>query len=112
MGILDLLKGALEGKGKSTLAKKKFKCPSCGAQVTLSMERCPSCGVRIKSMFRKKCPKCKGLNDLDAKRCEHCGFDFEAELARARKTVWRCPICGYEMSGYMTRCPVCRTRFV
>ncbi|MCK4319596.1 hypothetical protein KAW38_03435 [Candidatus Micrarchaeota archaeon] len=114
MGILDIVKQALGGKGKSTLADKYFKCPSCGYEkITLEMKRCPGCGVRIKSMFKKKCPKCGELNDLDAKRCKNkeCGYDFEAEERRAKKRVWRCPICGYEATYYMTRCPVCGTRF-
>ena len=111
MGLLDLLGGMFKGE-KDTLAKKKFKCPNCGANVTLDMERCLSCGVRIKSMFRKKCPKCKELNELDAKRCVKCGFDFEAEIKRAKKTVYRCPICGYEMSALLSKCPVCGTRFM
>lgn len=111
MGLLDAIGEALSRK-KTTLADKDYKCPSCGAKVTLNMERCPSCGVRIKSMFRKKCPKCSELCELDAKVCPKCGHDFEAELARAKKRVWRCPICGYEMETLYTRCPVCNTRFM
>jgi len=111
MGLLDALREGL-GRKRSTLADKDFKCPSCGAKVTLDMERCPSCGVRIKSMFRKKCPKCGELNELDAKKCVNGDYDFEAEVARAKKQVWRCPICSYEMDTLYTKCPVCGTRFM
>ena len=109
MGIMDLLLGK-EGAQSSG---RKDKCPNCGAQITLGMERCPSCGVRIKSMFKKKCPKCGELNELDAERCtnEKCKYDFAAELARAKKTQYVCPICGYKADYYMLRCPACNTRF-
>ncbi|VVB97951.1 Double zinc ribbon [uncultured archaeon] len=107
MGILDVLLGKDSGpKGR------KAKCPSCGADVTFDMERCPSCGVHIKSMFRKKCPKCEELNEMDAERCVKCKYDFAVELARAKKTVYVCPICGYKADYYMLRCPSCNTRFV
>jgi hypothetical protein len=111
MGLFDVIAGALGGKGKKTLASKDFKCPNCGAKVTLDMERCYKCGVRIKSMFRKKCPKCKELNELDAKVCGNCNYDFEAEVRAARKTQYRCPRCGYKMGVYMMKCPVCGVRF-
>lgn len=107
MGLLDLLFGKGQGhKGK------KYKCPNCGADVYLDMERCPNCGVRIKSMFKKKCPKCETLNSIDAKKCEKCGYDFEAELLRASKSYYVCPICGYKMETIMTRCPACGTKFM
>jgi anaerobic ribonucleoside-triphosphate reductase len=110
MGLLDILRGFFRNEG-DTLAKKKFKCPNCGYYpITLDMERCPNCGVRIKSMFRKKCPKCGELNELDAKVCVKCGYDFEAEIKRATKTIYRCPICGYESDVFFTVCPVCGTR--
>lgn len=107
MGLLDVLLGK-EANPKGG----KAKCPGCGAEVTLDMERCPSCGVHIKSMFRKKCPKCEELNELDAERCAKCRYDFAVELARAKKTVYVCPICGYKADYYMLRCPSCNTRFV
>lgn len=108
MGLLDLLFG--KKGGKNTLGGKQ-KCPECGADITLNMERCPSCGTRIKGMFRKKCPKCGESNEIDAERCVKCKYDFAVEIARARKTVYICPICGYRASYYMLRCPACNTRF-
>lgn len=111
MGIVDVLAGALGGKEKKTLASKDFKCPNCGARVTLDMERCHKCGVRIKSMFRKKCPRCKALNELDAGICVECGYDFESEVRAAKKTQYVCPRCGYKMDVYMMKCPVCGVRF-
>lgn len=107
MGLLDLI------LGKSSPKKGgKAKCPSCGVEVDLGMERCPSCGVHIKSMFRKKCPKCSELNELDAERCSKCKYDFAAEIAMAKRTVYICPICRYKADYYMLRCPSCNTRFV
>lgn len=107
MGLLDVLLGK-----ESNPKGRKAKCPGCGAEVMLDMERCPSCGVHIKSMFRKKCPKCEELNELDAERCTKCRYDFAVELARAKKTVYVCPICGYKADYYMLRCPSCNARFV
>ena len=111
MGLLDAVREALKKK-RSTLADKEHKCPSCGTKVTLDMERCPKCGVRIRSMFRKRCPKCGELCELDAKVCPKCGYNFEAEINRARKTVWRCPRCGYEMDALFTQCPACGVRLM
>ncbi|MDD5337062.1 MAG: zinc ribbon domain-containing protein [Candidatus ainarchaeum sp.] len=106
MGLLDLLTGK-EGGEKGW----KAKCPNCGKEITLDVERCPYCGVHVKSMFRKKCPKCGELNELDVERCVKCKYDFAAELARAKKTIYVCPICGYRADYYMLRCPACNTRF-
>lgn len=110
MGLLDALFGKRKGKNK-TLASKDFKCPNCGKPVKLDWERCHECGTRIKSMFRKKCPKCKAMNELDAKICKECKYEFESEIRAAKKTQWKCPRCGYKMSAYMSRCPVCGVRF-
>ena len=76
------------------------------------MERCPKCGVRIKSMFRRKCPQMRHPNELDIKMCTNCHYDFEAELERAKKTFYVCPICGYKMEALLTQCPACNTRFM
>lgn len=112
MGFFDFIGKGLEGKKeKSTLASKGYKCPNCGADVKIDWERCQKCGVRIKSMFRKKCPKCQAMNQLDAKICENCKYDFEAEIRAAKKTVYKCPRCGYEMEAYMQQCPGCGVRF-
>ncbi len=108
MGVLDLL-----FKSKKTAGKgEKQKCPNCGEPITLDMERCPKCGVRIKSMFRRKCPRCGTLNELDVKKCIKCFYDFEAEYERTKKTYYVCPICGYKSEAFLTRCPVCGTRFL
>ncbi len=112
MGLFDIFKGVLKGKKKSTLSGQAQKCPNCGNIIDLSMERCPKCGVRIKSMFRRKCPRCETLNELDARKCKKCGYNFEAELERAKKTYYVCPICGYKTDAFLTRCPVCNTRFL
>lgn len=106
MGIVDFIKKLFSG------SQKKYKCPNCGADITLDMERCPKCGVRIRSMFKKKCPKCGTLNELDAKKCIKCGYNFEAEEIQLKKTYYICPICGYKSEVYMTQCPACGTRFV
>ena len=112
MGLFDILNGALGGGSSSVKKGPKQKCPSCKSDITLDMERCPKCGVHVSSMFRMKCPKCQTLNDLKAKKCTKCGYDFEAELSRAEKTVYRCPICGYKSESFLTSCPACGTRFV
>ncbi|MBU0528104.1 MAG: zinc ribbon domain-containing protein [Candidatus Micrarchaeota archaeon] len=109
MGLLDIFKSQKSSSGRKG---QKQKCPNCGETVDLSMERCPKCGVRIKSMFRRKCPKCKNLIELDAKKCNKCGYSFEAELQRAKKTYYVCPICGYKMEAMLTRCPACNRRFM
>lgn len=111
MGLADLVKDALKGKGvRANLGQAQ--CPKCKAKVDLSLERCPNCGTRIASMFRMKCPECGAANPLDAKKCEKCGHDFETERAQLRTPKYRCPICGYEADYYMLSCPSCRTRFV
>lgn len=109
MGIVDVLKGIFSGRKESG---KKYKCPNCGADVTLDVERCTKCGVRIKSMFRRKCPKCGTLNELDTIKCVKCGYGFEAEGLEMKKTHYLCPICGYKADYFMTHCPACGTRFV
>ncbi|MBI5046395.1 hypothetical protein HZC07_01545 [Candidatus Micrarchaeota archaeon] len=111
MGIGEIIKNALKG---SPLARKKEKqqCPNCKQPLDLGMERCPNCGVRIKSMFRRKCPKCNSLNELDNDRCTKCRYDFKAEGERDKKTYYLCPICGYHMEGFLTRCPACDTKFI
>jgi hypothetical protein len=106
MGIFDLVKNIGGGGGG-----RWEKCPNCDTDVSLDMERCPKCGVHIKSMFKKKCPKCKTLCEVDAKKCEKCKYNFEEELARAKKTVYVCPICGFQADYYMLRCPSCNARF-
>lgn len=112
MGILEVIGGALGGgKKKDTLASKKYKCPNCGENVTLEMERCAKCGIRIKSMFRKKCPKCGTANELDNEVCSECKYDFNAEIRAAKKTLYKCPRCGYEMDVWMQSCPACGVRF-
>ena len=108
MGVFDLLKKAFK---KNPFAGVVRKCPNCETKVTLDMERCPKCGVHIKAMFRKKCPNCTTANELDAIECTKCGYNFEEEYARAKKTVYRCPICGYKSEAFLTRCPACGTRF-
>ena len=111
MGLLDLIKSMLKGSGSASKGQWQ-KCPQCSEKINVSMERCPKCGVHISSMFRRKCPKCETLNELENKRCSKCKYDFEAELARASRTFFTCPICGYKSEAYLTACPACNTRFV
>jgi rubrerythrin len=113
MGILQIFRDALRG-GPAGAGKKgqSQNCPNCGEPVTLDMERCPSCGTRIKSMFRRKCPNCGTLNELDAPRCVQCKYGFEAELERAKRTYYICPICGYKSEAFLTQCPACNTKFM
>ncbi|MFH1785708.1 MAG: zinc ribbon domain-containing protein [Candidatus Micrarchaeota archaeon] len=96
-------------KGKK---KPGDNCPNCGENINLKMERCPKCGVRISSMFRRRCPHCEALNELSIKKCVKCFYDFEAELERANKTSYVCPICGYRMDCMYTQCPVCKAKFM
>jgi len=110
MGIGDILKNVFKGRKKEK--GQAQDCPNCGETVNLSMERCPKCGVRIKSMFRMRCPRCGELNELDIKKCKKCFYNFEAELERANKTSYICPICGYRMSTIYTRCPACNRRLM
>ena len=113
MGLGEVIGNMFKGGGASSSRKGQVQaCPNCGEKVNLSMERCPKCGVRIKSMFRRRCPKCGALNELDIKKCTKCGYDFEAELERAKKTYYVCPICGYKMEAMLTQCPACNTRFM
>ncbi|MEW6748474.1 MAG: zinc ribbon domain-containing protein [Candidatus Micrarchaeota archaeon] len=113
MGLGEIIGRIVQGGGASSKRKGQVQnCPNCGEKVNLSMERCPKCGVRIKSMFRRKCPRCGTLNELDVRKCVKCFYDFEAELERANKTFYVCPICGYKMDGILTRCPACNTRFM
>lgn len=112
MGLFDLFKGAIKGGKGGKLKGQVQKCPNCGETVTLDMERCSKCGVRIKSMFRRKCPKCGTLNELDSKKCSSCKYDFEAEIERAKKSYYICPICGYRSEAFLTSCPACGTRFM
>lgn len=112
MGLGDLLKGMIKGRKPSGRKGQRQTCPNCGETVNLSMERCPKCGVRIKSMFRRKCPKCNALNELDSKKCVKCMFNFEAEIERAKRTYYVCPICGYKMEAMYTACPACGRRFM
>ena len=112
MGLGEIIKVMFKGKPVQVNKGQKQKCPSCGEALTLDMERCPKCGVHVKSMFRRKCPKCKTLNELDNKRCSQCAYDFEGELEGAKRDVYSCPICGYRSDAYLTRCPVCNTRFM
>lgn len=112
MGLSELIGNALRGKGGGERKGQAQPCPNCGETLNLSMERCPKCGVRVKSMFRRKCPKCGALNEIDAKRCESCGYEYEAELERAKKTFYVCPICNFKMDSVLTACPSCGTRFM
>ena len=112
MGLLDLVKTALKGIGSAAKKGPRQDCPNCKEPVTLDMERCPNCGVRIKSMFRRKCPNCGTLNELDSKKCVQCNYGFEAELERAKRTYYICPICGYKSEALLTQCPACGTRFM
>jgi len=113
MGLLDILKGLFGKNEKPWYASKKYKCPNCGYfPITLDMKRCPKCGVRIGSMFKKKCPKCKTNNDLDAKVCIKCGYNFDEAEGKSKKTIYKCPNCGYEADYLFDVCPVCGTRMV
>lgn len=114
MGLGEIIGNIVKGGGGMPSDRKgpSKPCPNCGETINLSMERCPKCGVRIKSMFRRRCPKCSTLNELDVKRCTRCGYHYEAELERAKKTFYVCPVCGYRMEALLTECPACATRFV
>ena len=111
MGISDLLNSALSGSGSGG-KDEWYPCPSCKTKINLKMERCTKCGVRIASMFRRKCPRCQSLNELKIKNCVKCNYNFEAEEERRAKDKYQCPICNYTTDAYLTRCPVCNTRFV
>ena len=108
MGMFDMFKGFFH---KKPFQGEIRKCPNCKEKIDLGWERCPKCGVHISSIFKKKCPECKALNDLNATLCKKCEYNFLAEMERAKKKAYRCPICGYEASYFMMKCPVCGTRF-
>lgn len=112
MGLSDLVSGFFGWGPSSSKKGPKQNCPNCKTPVTLDMARCPKCGVHISSMFKMKCPKCQTLNELNAKKCSKCGYNFEAELSRAERTHYTCPMCGYKSEAFLTSCPACNTRFV
>ncbi len=125
MGFFDNMFDFLKDDDKSGYVKiidgRIFvKCPNCGEWVDLKEERCPKCHKRLDTMFKKKCPKCGHLNPLRAEKCEKCGYDFALEEAQLeiikeeakQEQYYVCPICGYRSRTFMTRCPVCGTRFV
>ena len=109
MGMLDLILGTLKPKPHADM---KAKCPKCGADLVLGMERCPKCGTHIDAMFRIECPKCKAANDLKAEKCSKCGFALIAQPASQGKQQYRCPLCGYVADYYMLSCPACGVKFV
>jgi predicted RNA-binding Zn-ribbon protein involved in translation (DUF1610 family) len=110
MGLLDLIAGILKRKPHASL---KAKCPKCGADVLLGMERCPSCGTHIESMFRIECPKCKTANEITAEKCKNCGEPLiEQKLPSGGKMQYICPRCGYTADYYMTSCPSCGVKFI
>jgi hypothetical protein len=111
MGILELISGKVKEKPHG---ERKAKCPKCGAEVTLGMDRCPACGTHISSMFRIECPKCKSPNEVNAKFCVKCGYDLsdKKEGAPSGSATYRCPICGYVANYYMLSCPACGVKFV
>jgi len=110
MGLAELLSGIFRAKPH---ADRKAKCPKCGADVKLGMERCPSCGTHIDSMFKIQCPKCNEANDLSAVKCKKCGYGLVGQSAPSGgKEQYRCPICGYVADYYMLSCPACGVRFI
>jgi ribosomal protein L40E len=109
MGILDLISSALKPKPHSDLTGK---CPKCGINLNMGMERCPKCGTHIETMFRLECPKCKTANSLKADRCSKCGYPLSDQPAPAGRDQYRCPMCGYVADYYMMSCPSCGVKFV
>ena len=109
MGLFDLISNALKPKPH---ADRKAKCPKCGAELVLGMERCPSCGTHVESMFRIECPKCKAPNALKAEKCEKCGYPLTEQRAPRGKEQYRCPMCGYVADYYMMSCPACGVKFI
>ena len=106
MGVFDFLRN-LFGKKNN----QKLKCPNCGAEVTLNMERCPACGVSIVSMFRRKCPECGEINEIGAVKCSKCSYNLAAEKEVKEKEIsYTCFVCGYENDAFFAVCPVCGTR--
>ena len=108
MGLFDLISNAIKPKPH---ADRKAKCPKCGADLTLGMERCPSCGTHVESMFRIECPKCKTANDLNAEKCVKCAYPLAGKPAPG-KEQYRCPLCGYVADYYMMSCPSCGVKFI
>ena len=109
MGLLDLVSDALKPKPNSGL---KGKCPKCGVELNMGMERCPKCGTHIESMFRLECPKCKTANGLKAIKCAKCGYPLSEQRAPPSKEQYSCPICGYVADYYMMSCPSCGVKFI
>ena len=111
MGIMELIHEALKPKPHSEM---KAKCPKCGTDLTLGMERCPKCGTHVESMFRIECPNCKAANELTAEKCASCGYQLISGKAPSGggKTQYRCPICGYLADYYMLSCPACGVKFI
>ncbi len=112
MGLLDLIKGAMNEKPHGD---RKAECPKCKSPVILGMDRCPKCGTRLDSMFRIECPKCKTANPLNTPKCSKCGYDLSDKKgapSAPEGLQYRCPICSYTANYYMLSCPSCGTRFV
>lgn len=109
MGILDVFGNFF--KGSSSYSGVFKECPNCKKKTDIGKERCSHCGTRISSMFRKKCPKCSTMNELDAAVCKKCNYSFAEEMARAKKKLYKCPLCGYEADYFMMKCPACGARF-
>ncbi|VVC00755.1 Double zinc ribbon [uncultured archaeon] len=99
-------------KGSNPQANRPAKCPKCGAQLMLGMERCPKCGTHVESMFRIECPKCKTANELKAEKCSKCGYSFVQASSSSGKVQYRCPLCGYVADYYMLSCPACGVKFI
>lgn len=110
MGLSDIFGGLFGVKSQG----RKLKCPNCKEEIYADIKdknaRCEKCGVHISSMFRKKCPKCSTANELDASQCVKCKHGF-AEETRPGKTIYRCPICRYQSTSYMTSCHACGAKF-
>jgi len=110
MGLMDLISDAVNKD--SPHADRKAKCPKCGAELTLGMDRCPKCGTHVASLFRIECPNCKTPNEIKATACVKCGYDFVGKKEPAGGEQYRCPLCGYVANYYMLSCPACGARFV
>jgi len=113
MGLKDIVANALKGlAGVKPYENRKAKCPKCGADLTLGMERCPKCGTHVESMFRIECPKCKTANELKAEKCVKCGYELVQQRVPSGRQQYRCPICGYLADYYMLSCPSCGVKFI